>query len=487
MAVTPYLFWLGFAEILFYISGFIVQSAAGHILGPTDYGIFGLIVTLTILIASLIGNGIPIAMSKFLSGSLSKKPHLIHTIKRKAALAQFVLMSIVTAIFFFGAPVIAWTLRDATLVPLLRISAFIIPCFAADAFYFYYYTGIHQFNMQSVLKSFRSFLRVTLIVGLGYFLSLQGFITGYIYVPLSVFILAFIIDKLVYARRFPNKPVGNFSIRKLLSYAAPITGFLVLYQAMVSLNLFAVKAILQDNYLTGLFNGALTIAQIPSYLFYALTIVLLPIISHAVAEKNHRKATEAVNMALRMMTILLVPVIALSIGFAGPLLAFFFGAPFAAGAGALRFLAFGIGLLTLFYVMSFAFQGAGLVKTPLKVAFWGMLLNGLLNIAMIKPLGLIGSGLATCITAFFVLAALFYYLRRDFSAGLKLLTAGKIFFSGLIIFAISLFLPGNHLLFIPFGGFLFLLYFGFLYLLKEFGPADLQLLKDMIPGRKKAD
>jgi O-antigen/teichoic acid export membrane protein len=136
--------------------------------------------------------------------------------------------------------------------------------------------------------------------------------------------------------------------------------------------------------------------------------------------------------------------------------------------------------------MSFAFQGAGLVKTPLKIAFWGMLLNGILNIALIAPLGLVGSGIATCITAFFVLIALFYYLRKDFSAGLKISTAAKIFFSGLVIFAVSLFLPGNHLLFIPFGGLLFLIYFGILYLLKEFGPADLQLLKEMIPGRKKA-
>ena len=175
MAVTAYIFWLGLAEILFYVSGFIVHSAAGRILGPAEYGIYGIIITLTILIASLIGNGIPIAMSKFLSSNLNKKPQLISIIKRKSANAQLILMGTITAIFFFGAPLIANFLHDPSLTRLLKISAFIIPCYAADSFYFYYYTGIHQFNMQSILKSLRAFLRIAIIVGLGYFLSLEGY------------------------------------------------------------------------------------------------------------------------------------------------------------------------------------------------------------------------------------------------------------------------------------------------------------------------
>jgi len=286
MAVTAYIFWLGLAEMLFYISGFIVQTAAGRILGPSAYGIFGLIVTLTILIASLIGNGIPIAMSKLISADLSKNPKQIPAIKRTAAISQFILMAIVTAIFFFGAPLIAASLHDPSLTRLFRISSFIIPCFAADAFYFYYYTGIHQFNMKSLLNYLRAVLRVAIIVGLGYFLSLEGFITGYIYVPLAVFIFALIIDRLVYAKKFPTVSNEHFPVKKLLLYALPITGFLVLYQTMISLNLFCVKSILQDDNGSGLFNGAFTIAQIPNYLFYALTIILLPVVAHSAANDH---------------------------------------------------------------------------------------------------------------------------------------------------------------------------------------------------------
>jgi O-antigen/teichoic acid export membrane protein len=485
MPVTAYIFWLGFAEILFYISGFIVHAAAGRILGPSEYGIYGLIITLTILITSLVGNGIPIAMSKFLSADLKNKPELIPAIKRTGAIAQFILMSIVTAIFFFGAPLIATLLNDPSLTHLLRISSFIIPCYAADAYYFYYYTGIHQFNMQSLLKSLRAVLRVAIIVGLGYFLSLEGFITGYIWVPLSVFLIAIVIDKIKYTKIFPKTSHIKFPVKKLLTYALPITGFLILYQSMISLNLFVVKAALHDDYLTGLFNGAFTISQIPNYLFYALTIVLLPVVSHSAANEHKQKTTDTITKALRMMTLLLLPMIALIIGYARPLMTFFYGSQYAPGATALQFMAFGVGLLTLFYVMSFAFQGAGLVRVPLRIAFFGMLMNAILNFMLIKNLGMIGSGVATSITAIFVTILLFFALKKEFDVSLKLSTLSKMFFASILIYGLSFILPGQHLLFILSGGILFLLYFAILYMLKELTRDDLLLMKSMIPGFKR--
>jgi O-antigen/teichoic acid export membrane protein len=485
MAVTAYIFWLGLSEMLFYASGFIVHAAAGRILGPAEYGVYGLIITLTILIASLIGNGIPIAMSKFLSANLTKNPHLIRIIKHKSALAQLVLMAIVTAIFFFGAPIIANILGDPSLVKLLRISAFIIPCYAADSFYFYYYTGIHQFNMQSILKSLRSILRIAIIVGLGYFLSLEGFITGYIYVSLAVFIIALIIDQTIYAKKFPHAKMQSFDLKQITSYALPITGFLVLYQMMISLDLFMIKSVLKDDYITGLFNGAFTISQIPNYLFYALTIVLLPIVSHSTAQDNKKKTTKAITIALRIMTILLIPIIALIIGYAKSLMIFFFGLQYAAGASALQFMAFGVGLLTLFYVMSFAFQGAGLVKVPLKIAFFGTLINASLNLIFVNSYGMIGAGIATSITAIIVTIALFYELKKHFDAKLQIATILKIFISSVIIFALSFIFPGQHLFFIISGAILFAIYLLLLYFLKELSIGDLTLIKSMIPGLRK--
>jgi stage V sporulation protein B len=485
MAVARYIFWLALAELSFYVSGFIVHAAAGRILGPADYGIYGLIVTLTILIASLVGNGIPIAMSKFLSSALAKDRDSIRAIKIKSAIGQIMLMGSITAVFFFGAPLIAWLLRDPTLTRLLRISAFIIPCFSADSFYFYYYTGIHQFNMQSILKGLRSVMRIAIIVGLGYFFALEGLIAGYIFVPLSVFLTALIIDRLIYARRFPGQPGKEFEIKKVMRYALPITGFLVLYEAMISLDLFAVKSLLRDDYLTGIFNGALTISRIPNYLFYALTIVLLPVISHSAASEDRQKTNAAVAKSLRIMTMLLVPAVALIIAYAAPLMAFFFGAEYAFGGPILQILAVGVGLLTLFYVMSFAFQGAGLTHIPLRIALFGMVLNAALNLILVPIYGPQGSAIATFITALFVIAVFSYHLKNDFNATLPILSILKMLFAGSAIFTLALFLPSRNLLFIPSGALLFTVYLAILYFTRELASSDIALAKSLIPGIKK--
>jgi len=286
-----------------------------------------------------------------------------------------------------------------------------------------------------------------------------------------------------------NRKIRRFAFpaKKLLLYALPITGFLILYQTMISLNLFFVKSILQDDYTTGLFNGAFTIAQIPNYLFYALTIVLLPVVAHSAANEHAHKTTEKITTALRIMTLLLLPIIALIIGYAQPLMVFFFGSQYTAGAPALQFMAFGVGLLTLFYVMSFAFQGAGKVTIPLKVAFVGMLIHGALNLLLIKQLGMIGSGIATCVTAIFITFALFTILKKEFNATLKISTLAKMIIASVIIYALSFILPGQHLLFIVSGAILFALYLALLYAMKELTKDDLDLLKSMLPGlRKKA-
>ena len=154
------------SEIIYNLTSYVVHSGMGRILGPADYGRYGVVITLTTTIIILIGKGIPTAMSKYLSEIFELKPGLIPVIKRQAAIFQTLLMGSVTMVFFFLSPVFAALLKDPTLTPLFKISSFIIPTFALASFYFSYYTGIHKFKVQSFLLTLRSFSRVLFILGL---------------------------------------------------------------------------------------------------------------------------------------------------------------------------------------------------------------------------------------------------------------------------------------------------------------------------------
>jgi O-antigen/teichoic acid export membrane protein len=197
----------------------------GRILGPADYGRYGIIVTLTTMVIILIGNGIPTAMAKYLSEVFETNPRMIGKIKSEAIRIQTIIIGCVTIIFFFSAPLLGKALGDPTLTPLFQFSSLIIPAFAAASFYFSYFTGLHRFNIQATLKTVRSALRIVFVVGLAFVFGLKGSVSGYILAPFFIFIIAFIIDQMIIKKdiekkvsKIENKEEADFDFKKLVDY-----------------------------------------------------------------------------------------------------------------------------------------------------------------------------------------------------------------------------------------------------------------------------
>jgi O-antigen/teichoic acid export membrane protein len=300
-------------------------------LGPADYGRYGLVVTLTTMVIILIGNGIPTAMAKYISEIFETNPRLVLIIKRKTIFLQTILIGIITVLFFLAAPLISKLLGDPTLTPLFRISTLIIPAFAMASFYFSFYTGLHKFNVQSVLKTLRSVFKILAIVGLAYAFKVPGSIIGYAIAAFSVFFIAFLLDQLKYtkdlkkAAKTQNLASGShFETKKLVNYAWQIIIFFLAYELLISIDLYLVKGIMHNDYLTGIYNGALTVGRIPYYIFYALTIMLLPVISKTTAQNDHTETNKIIRQSMRLMTILLVPSVILMSKFSEAIIKLFY-------------------------------------------------------------------------------------------------------------------------------------------------------------------
>jgi len=486
--LTKSIFWLTISEIIFNISGYIIHSGVGRILGPADYGRYGLVITLTTMIIILIGNGIPTAMSKFLSEIFENKPSMIEVIKRKSLILQSILIGFVTIIFFLLAPALSMLLGDPSLTKLFRLSTLIIPAFAAASFYFYYFTGIHRFNLQAILKTIRSVAKVIFILTLAWFFKIEGSITGYILAPIFVFLIAFIIDKFLISKKNlqsqknlnrTSQPSSYFSWKKLINYAWPFTLFLLFYEIMISIDLYLVKAITASDYLTGIYNGALTVGRIPYYLFYALTIVLLPTISKTTSQNNHKETQETINKALRLMLLLLpIGIIIMSV-FATPILSIFYGSDYISGTMSMQILILGVSFLTVFYVLSFAFSGAGKVKLPMWIALGGMILNIILSYILIHKYAILGAAIATSITSFLIMLISLYLIKREFNSFIKIKSLIKVFIVSLITYFIAILFPTNNYLFILWSLILSVIYFTALYIFKEINKEDILIFKKL--------
>ena len=471
--------FLFLAEFVFYISGYVVQMMAGRFLGPVEYGRYALVITATLLVANLIGSGIPIAMSKFLSEYKEKDSGVLGEIRKKSLRAQAILMGVVTAIFFVLSPVFAYFLGDMTLAPLFMIATFIIPCYGADSFYFYLFSGMQLFSVQSALKFMRAFLRIVVISALTYFFHIRGIFIGYLLVPLGVLLVAMIVDRSTPALSAIHtaKGMGIFSLKKIYAYAFPITAFLVLFEVLLSFDMYLLKYVFADDALTGQYNAALTIARIPSFLFYALTLILLPKISESFAKLNAERAKLIVENALRFMLILAVPFVALSSVYAHSAVRFFFGEKFLSAAAFLPQLVAGTTILSILYVLAFAYNGAGKIKIPLMFVSAGIAINLALDIAVLHFFGATGVPFAKLATAIFLIPFLFVSLKKTFGATAHLSDFGKILIASIALFFIAKWggdtLPALFILIFP----LAIFYFGFLWFTGVVRKEDLGMLK----------
>jgi stage V sporulation protein B len=488
-----------FSEILFNLSGFVIHSVVGRMLGPAEYGRYGLVITLTTMVIILIGNGIPTAMSKYISEFFESDPRMVRVIKKQSIILQTLIIGAITILFYFSAPLLASILHDPSLTSLFRISTWIIPTFAMASFYFSYYTGLHEFNIQSLLKILRSIFKVIFIIGLAYLYKVPGSINGYTISTLVLFFVGYLIDKFKIAPKLnkqekalqeENKSVSasvpQFDWKKLVNYAWQIIIFFLAYELLISIDLYMVKGILRNDNLTGIYNAALTVGRIPYYIFYAMTIFLLPMVSKSSSNGDKKETLKILSQSMRIMFLLLVPMIVLMSIYAESIIVDFYGKKYAAAALPMSILEYGVGFLTIFYVMSFALNGAGKTKLVMNISIVGFIINAILNFILIKKYSVNGSAIATSITSFIITIWILYYLWKDYGALIKIKTIAKSFLAVVIMYAFSLLFSKGEIIFLLWSTILFGIYLLTLYILKEIKKEDLSLLKNIV-SRKKAE
>ncbi len=559
--IAKSLLWLTVAEVLFNLSGYIIQSVAGRVLGPVDYGRYSLVITLTTVIVVLIGNGIPTAMSRYLSEAFETDPRLALAVKRQSIRLQAILMSGVTVAFFLLSPVIAALLGDYTLTPLFRFSSLIIPAFAASSFYFSYFTGLHRFKTQAMLKMFRSVMRIVVTVSLIIYFGLHGAIAGYILAPLFTFCLGLYFDWKLSQELFSHEAVSasdvpshrmresipsekreilgrpahtatqsvsggdderltsyNQSIsindqsrivrsvgrqenrssadskrtatdeetnqifpwQKLLDYAWPLTLFMLFYELFISVDLYLIKGILHSDQAAGFYNAALTLGRIPYYLFYALSILLLPSLAKMKAEADHAKMSALLTQSLRYAGIIMVPVFVLLVAYASASISFVFGAKYAQPETitSLQGLTFGLSWLTVFYLLATALSGIGRARTAMWLTIIGFVINTVLNWFFLHAFNnIVGAAAATTASSFFLAGITLYVTMAIIPYTINFAAVGKTLLAAALLWYAATLLPATDWRFIPYGAVLALGYFLLLYLLRVLYPSDMEHIK----------
>jgi len=458
------------AQILSIASGYAVHIGMGRILGPEQYGEFGVIMSLLTVLEVFLVRGVRETVTKY----TAEFPEETRAIKRQALKIEAVFGGAMFFIFYFSAGPIALAFHDLNLVRSLRISAFIIPLIAIYSVYIGTLSGQMMFGKRAISMNVQSLGKVAAV----YFFALLGFglegaVGGYV----VAYILA--LFAVLYLSRDGQKAGRVFSARKLVSFAIPIIIFTGTLSLLMNLDIFFVKTLIEEGQAAGFYTSALALTRAPYLVFSALAITLLPIISQLTSSNQPQEASRYINKSLRLLLIIHAPLAFFTAGQSDAIIRLIYSSRYLPAARPLGILIFGVTFLTFFSVLAAVITGSGQPKTSMFVALALLPLDFLLNLFLIPRFGLSGAATATTLTclAGFIVSA--FFVRKKFGSLMKGYSLLRILACSFLLYIMTRLWPVSGWSLVPYGLGLFAIYLLLLILFKEIQRDDLNLFKNL--------
>lgn len=406
--------YLMIAEVMFILSGWVIHIGSKKILGISEYGTFGILLSLLTLYRIFLATGVNRAVSRY----ISRDPWQADSIKRQALKLQIALGVGFCIGVWLAAPLLARIWHDDAFVGYIRMTGFFLPVFGIYSVYRGTLNGFTLFGREAWVSIIYSLLKVVLvfilIFAFGYWWDrgLYGAVGGY---------LAAIIGATILARALcPAKNIRDggdaFPITKIVRFALPVLLFSFIISLIQHLDLYFVRAMVKEDpgLATGYYTCAQQFARIPYMLLYALSLTIFPNIaaSTAYGDKDGVVAL-MIRKALRGGLLLVLPIAALIGGGAESLIGWVYGADSLAGGGALQFLIFGQTLLALLMVLATIIMAQGRPWISFIIVIGTLLLDALLNYLLIPIYSINGAAIATTLSAGagMVVAGLVVYRR----------------------------------------------------------------------------
>ena len=283
----------------FLASGYIITVILARGMGPADYGIYGLLISLLLWLEGFIGLGIPQATVIKMSGA--REPEHV------AQAARIVLCStaaIVFAICWFLSPWAADFFRVENGTLLFRIAVADLPFFGLFLAYQGTLQGYARFGAAALSQIVYA---LTKLVG-----TLSLLVIGFsVEAALIVNVLTTVVALVYLVGRYPPRlfvPARPL-FRRLLAVALPVGVFDFTLQLIVSAHLWLLKRIGETpDVVIGHYAAALNIARMPTIVATVLSGILLSSIARAVAANDRALALRYVQSASRFVFVVLVPV-----------------------------------------------------------------------------------------------------------------------------------------------------------------------------------
>jgi stage V sporulation protein B len=465
-----------FAQMLFVASATAVHVGLGRILGPEQYGEFGVIMSLLTVLEVLLARGLRDSVTKY----TAEFPEKSMAIKKRGLIIGAFFGGLVFVFFFAASKLVATAFRDVHLTRSLQISALIIPLLTLYSVLIGHLSGKRLFGKRALIMNVQSLGKVAGVYALALMgFGLQGAVSGYVISYALALLAAF------YFSREPRPGPGDFPAVKLILFALPLVGFSIFMSVLLNMDMFFVKALIREGQAAGFYAAALALTRPPFFVSYAFAVTLLPLISQLTSLNRLREASRYISKSLRYLLILLAPLAFFTIGLAGPVIQLVYSPRYLPAARPLGILICGVTFLTFFSVLTAVINGSGRPRTSMALVCAILPLDFLLNLLLIPRFGLSGAAAATTATSLAGVIGAAVVVQRKFGALMSLPSFLRILASASVFIVIPRLWPAAGWNVILYALGLFGLYLLLLIALKEITRDDLDLLRNLWAGFTK--
>jgi stage V sporulation protein B len=464
---------LVFSKALFLAGSVVIHVFLGRTLGPGGYGLYGLAMSILLWFEVVVNSAVPWAVSKV----ISERKALAGTVFRQGIFLQLGFSLVILVLFVLLAPFLARVFGDQAVKILLWWAALDIPFFALLSVCLTYFNGLQQFGRQGVVSICRIVFKVAATVLLvTYGLSVRGALLGNVLGSTLALLTG------IYLLNLPRPSEDRVRLMdRVLSFGIPYTLILLSAQLLLSVDLWSVKILLKQAASAGFYTSAQTISRVPYFLFLGLTTALFPALSKSTSSGQAEVSRVQIKQAMRLLAIILLPAGAIVSSAPGETVGLFFGVNFSPAVFPLAVLIWGMILFTVFTTLAMILSVAGKPSAVLGYSLFLILVDVLLNAALVPRMGLTGAALATTVTGLLGATVLASSVFRKFRVLIGWGSLTKMVSTAALVFGLSRLVPLQGALFVLKGLILFALYLGCLVLLREVGQEDFRRIRELLP------
>lgn len=394
--------YLTAASLVYMASGYLLSIWLARYLGPSEYGLYGVVISIMTLVNLIQTAGIPQALSKF----ISSEENNLNALLKKSLKIQIILSFFLSILLILMTPIISAFYQDSQIAYYVLLTALILPFYGIYSILIGYYNGLHDFYHQASLNINYSLAKIFLVILLTYYYGLEGTIIGFVLAPLLSLL----------SQIKPIKSAARSRVKvkagALINFSVPLVIFTFLSTLILSLDLLLIKKLMNDDASAGFYLAAQNISLIPYLGLSAFSQMALPTITKLLRSTSEVVAAEKFDHTLRTMLILLIPIVTVIGASSDALVTLLYSVEYLPAARPLSLLVIAYGILALCILYANSINGTGRVRWPILTATIGVIISGILSVIFIPIYGLIGAAFAVLTGGAVMLVLLHILLSR---------------------------------------------------------------------------